>query len=305
MILCLCPSPAIDVTYDVDVFDVGGTTRVRQVTHRPGGKAVNVARVLTALGEPAMLLAPVGGATGTDFCTQLAALGVPAETVDSAHPTRRTVSVVDASTGQASVLTEPARVDCWDAVAERFGALLPTADAVVLSGSLPEGAPPDAMAEQTRAARGAGLPVVVDTSGVALREALAARPTVVKPNAAELAEVSGRADTLDAARSLGERYGVAVVASLGADGVIVVDGESCWRARPARPLRGNPTGAGDALVAGLARGLAHGVPLPGLLAECVALSAAAVVQPYAGDVDPVEVGRQREGVLVERLELVR
>lgn len=305
MILCLCPSPAIDVTYEVGALEIGGTTRVRRVTRRPGGKAVNVARVLTALGDDAVVLAPVGGAAGEEFADRLSALGVPAETVHSGSPTRQTVTVVDASTGTASVLTEPAVVDRWDAVAERFEVLLADADAVVISGSLPLGASPDALSALVVTARRAELPVVADTSGAALAAVLPAGPTLIKPNAAELAELSGGREVVAAARELADRHGVVVVASLGADGLIAVGAGRGWRARPARALAGNPTGAGDALVAGLVHGLASGLAWDDLLADAVALSAAAVVHPYAGGVDLDEVRRQRPGVLVEPLEAVR
>jgi tagatose 6-phosphate kinase len=305
VILCVCPSPAIDVTYEVAGLRVGDSNRVLRVTHRPGGKAVNVARVLTTIGEHATVLAPFGGDTGTQLHTGLAALGVTVQAVPSGLPTRRTVTVVDSVHGHATVLSEASRVDCWSAVADRFAALLPEADAVVISGSLPHGAPPDALAVLAGAARREGRPVVVDTSGAALAGALAGRPTVVKPNAAELAELAGHTDTVTAARALVAQHGVAVVASLGADGLIAVDTGGTWLARPARPLRGNPTGAGDALVAGLARGLARGEVLPDLLGDCVALSAAAVLAPHAGEVDPAEVRRQRAGVLVRRWEAVR
>jgi tagatose 6-phosphate kinase len=303
VILCLCPSPAIDVTYQVAALEVGGTTRVRHVAHRPGGKAVNVARVLTTLGEPAVVLAPIGGDSGKRFQTDLTALGVRTETVHSGHPTRRTVTVVEAANGRASVLTEPSRVDCWNALVDRFSELLPDAAAVVLSGSLPEGA--GSLTELVRAGRVAGIPVVVDTSGAALADALAGRPAVVKPNAHELAELTGEPDALTAAKEVAARHHTPVVASLGSDGVIAIDGPDAWRARPARPLKGNPTGAGDALVAGLARGLAQGAALPDVLGDAVALSAAAVVQPYAGEVDLAEVDRQRAGVRIEQLEADR
>jgi tagatose 6-phosphate kinase len=305
VILCLCPSPAIDVTYELTGLEVGGANRVRRVTSRPGGKAVNVARVLTTIGAHATVLAPVGGGTGEEFRTELSARDIPVESVHSGLSTRRTVTVVDSRDGQATVLNEPATVDCWDAVLDRFAALLPAAEAVVISGSLPLEAPVDTLAGLARAARHAGRPVIVDTSGPALAESLAGQPTVIKPNAAELAELSGQTDVVTAANALVARYGVAVVASLGPDGLVAVDTAGGWRARPARALVGNPTGAGDALVAGLARGLARGERLPDLLGDGVALSAAAVVAPYAGDIDLAEVERQRAGVLIERLETLR
>ncbi|MGW5423813.1 PfkB family carbohydrate kinase, partial [Streptomyces sp. NPDC003943] len=66
-------------------------------------------------------------------------------------------------------------------------------------------------------------------------------------------------------------------------------------------LRGNPTGAGDAAVAALARGLAAGVSWPRRLAEAVALSAAAVAAPLAGSFDPTVHRRLRGAVDVQPL----
>ncbi|HEX3589292.1 MAG TPA: hexose kinase [Pseudonocardiaceae bacterium] len=298
MILCVAPSPAIDVTYRVAGLRVGGTNRVSEVVHRPGGKAVNVARVLTTIGEQALVLAPVAGDSGAWFRAEL---GLPAALVDAGVPTRRTLTVVDDATGEATLLSEPARVGDWALVAERYAELLPSADVVVVSGSLPFGAPPDAVAGLVRAARRAGKPVIVDTSGHALASAVAAGPTVVKPNAEELAELTGRADPVAAVSALASGS-VAVVASLGADGVLAADGSGRWRAHPGKPLRGNPTGAGDALVAGLAAGLADGHRLPDMLTDAVALAAAAVLHPHAGAVDPTEVDRQRAGVVVQPME---
>jgi tagatose 6-phosphate kinase len=305
VILCVCPSPAIDVTYEVPGLDVGGTNRVRAVTHRPGGKAVNVARVLAALGECAAVLAPVGGGTGAEFSALLSSCGVRVETVNAGLPTRRTVTIMDTVGGQATLLSEQSSVDSWSTLTERFDELLPAADAVVISGSLPTAAPKDALAVLARSVRATGRPLIVDSSGPALAEALVGQPTVIKPNVAELADLTGETDPASAAEALVARHGVAVVASLGPEGLIAVDDSGLRRARPARPLWGNPTGAGDALVAGLARGLARGERLSGLLAECIALSAAAVVEPYAGEVDPSEVVRQRPGVVVERRETLR
>jgi tagatose 6-phosphate kinase len=172
---------------------------------------------------------------------------------------------------------------------------------VVLSGSLPVDTPADALVDLVEQAHAHRRPVIVDTSGPALAAALAARPTLVKPNADELAELTGAADPRDGAAHLARTHGIGVVASLGPDGLVAVDERGSWQARPARPLVGNPTGAGDAVVAALARGLARGETLPEMLADAVAVSAAAVLQPHAGHVHPDDVDSQRRGVVVTRL----
>lgn len=304
MILCLSLSPAVDMTYRVDHLAVGGTNRVREVACRAGGKAVNVARVLHQLGEPVRVLAPIGGPVGDEFAGQLAELEVPVDVVRSGVPTRRTVTVTE-STGSATVLNEPAAIDCWEEVLERAAARVPESDAVVISGSLPAGVPQDAMSTLVALAHRARRPVLVDTSGPALGNALSAAPSLVKPNADELAELAGDADPVAAARDIARRHRTLVVASLGADGVVAASAEQAWRLRPARELAGNPTGAGDALVAGLARGLGSGADLPDLLCDAVALSAAAVAAPFAGEFDGDEYARQRAGVTVRTLDAVR
>jgi tagatose 6-phosphate kinase len=96
--------------------------------------------------------------------------------------------------------------------------------------------------------------------------------------------------------------GGGVVASLVLDGILAVTGDGCWGAAPPEPIRGNPTGAGDACVAALAAGLAAGRPWPELLADAVALSGAAVACPLAGDVDLPTYRRLAPLVVVEVLD---
>lgn len=303
MILCVCLSPAVDVTYHVDRLTPGQTIRVRRATSMPGGKAVNVARILHALGETTELVAPVGGATGAEFAADLARSGVAAHLVSSTPPTRRTVTIV-ADDGSATVLSEQAEIDCWPALLAVAADRIARAEVVVVSGSMPAGAPVDAVGALVTAAREANRVSIVDTSGPALRDALAAGPTVVKPNADELADLEvDEPDPVRAVRALARASGSTVVASFGADGIVAADRHRACTARSSRALTGNPTGAGDALVAGLARALCANrrVALTDLVREPVAMAAAAVLSPHAGELDPDVVAAQREHVVVRDL----
>jgi tagatose 6-phosphate kinase len=299
MILCVCASPALDLTYRVDRLAVSGTNRVREVGQRAGGKAVNVARVLHALGEDVRLVTTAGGASGAELAAGLRADGIRHEIVPTTATTRRTVAIVDETTDEVTMLSEPAVIEDWPGFRAAVEAAMPAADVVVISGRLPSGAPPAGFAALTAHARAQDRAVVLDTSGAALPAALAAHPTVVKPNADELRECTDEDDPTVAAGSLAKRWGVTVVASLGPDGLIGVDATSAWRARSTRVLSGNPTGAGDAVVAGLARGIRAGTELRPLLADCVALAEAAVVTPAAGDLDTAHYRRAVPGVVVE------
>ncbi|HZF92683.1 1-phosphofructokinase family hexose kinase [Streptomyces sp.] len=289
MILTVTLNTALDITYRVRSLRPHATHRVTDVTERPGGKGVNVARVLAALGHEVTVTGFVGGGTGRSVRDRLTATpGVRDALVPIGGVTRRTIAVVDEQTGDTTQLNEsgplitPAE---WSAFQEAYGGLLAAADAVALCGSLPPGVPVGAYAGLVRTARAAGVPVLLDTSGEPLRRAVAARPDLIKPNADELAELTGAHEPLRATQDARRRGARAVVASLGRDGLLAVTPEGRWRAAPPARLHGNPTGAGDSAVAGLLSGLVERLPWPDRLARATALSAATVLTPVAGEFD--------------------
>lgn len=285
MILCVAPSPAWDVTYGVDRFREHATNRAHTVSARAGGKAVNVARVLHALGEDVTVLAPVGGPTGELFAHDLARCGIPLVAVDEASELRRTVTIVSDETGDATVVNEGCTLSDWPVFLARAAEAMPGTSCVVAAGSLPAGAPVDAYGQLATSAAQAGVPIVVDTSGPALAAALAGSPALVKPNRAELPDVTEVTDPREAARELSLSSGAAVAVTLGAEGIVLaVEGE-VMHGSLAESLRGNPTGAGDAALAAFARGIATGAAWPEVLNDAVALSGAAVLAPYAGEFD--------------------
>ncbi|MET7764388.1 1-phosphofructokinase family hexose kinase [Streptomyces sp. NPDC005393] len=300
MILTVTLNTALDITYRVPQLRPHTTHRVTEVTERPGGKGLNVARVLAALGHDTVVTGFAGGVTGTVLRELLTGLAGPGdgqgtprgEITDALVPiagtTRRTIGVVDGATGDTTQLNEPGPLVTspeWSAFLTTYTRLLSGASAVALCGSLPPGVPVGTYAQLVREAHAADVPTLLDTSGEPLRRGIAARPHMVKPNADELAGLTGSTDPLRAARDARRRGARAVAASLGADGMLVVTSQGSWHAAPPRRLAGNPTGAGDAAVAGLLSGLVEEVPWPDRLARAVALSAAAVRAPAAGEFD--------------------
>ncbi|RST12166.1 1-phosphofructokinase family hexose kinase [Streptomyces sp. WAC05374] len=288
MILTVTLNTALDITYKVDALTPHASHRVTDVAERPGGKGVNVARVLAALGHDTVVTGFAGGPTGDVLRTLLAPLPVRDALVPVAGTTRRTVAVVDASTGDTTQLNEPGpTLDPaeWSAFVTVYEELVRQADAVALCGSLPPGIHVGAYAELVRRARAASVPVLLDTSGEPLRRGIAARPDLVKPNADELARLTGAREPLRATRDARRRGAHAVVASLGPEGLLAVTPDGTWRAAPPAAVKGNPTGAGDSAVAGLLAGLVEGAPWPERLARAVALSTATVLAPAAGEFD--------------------
>ncbi|WP_193105745.1 1-phosphofructokinase family hexose kinase [Brachybacterium sp. FME24] len=296
MILTLTPNPALDLTYEVDQARVHAEHRVRRVRSAPGGKGVNVARVLAQLGRPATCAGPLGGATGEQIRDLLRAHdGVRQAWTPIAGDSRRTVTVVapDGATGfhEPGPALGPAE---REALVAGLTALLssasPLVTAVTLSGSLPPGLSGEDLAQLVGVCRRNDRPVLVDTSGPALLAAARSGADVLKPNAAEALEATGTHTPLEAALALLEIGAGAVVCSLGPEGMLGVrrDNGSAhgWRARLAEPIAGNPTGAGDSVVAVLAATvLVDGAELPEALRRAVAVSASAVTRPVAGEID--------------------
>ncbi|MEU9604998.1 1-phosphofructokinase family hexose kinase [Streptomyces sp. NPDC048057] len=288
MMLTVTLNAALDVSYRVPALVPHAVHRVTEVRERPGGKGVNVARVLAALGHETVVTGFVGGPTGTVLRDLLAPLAPHDALVPIAGTTRRTLAVIDATTGDTTQLNEPGptvTADEWARFLDAYGALLRDADAVAICGSLPPGIHVGAYAELVRAARAADVPVLLDTSGEPLRRGIAARPDLVKPNVDELAQLTGAREPLRAALSARRRGAHAVAASLGPDGLLAATPDGNWHARTPTPVRGNPTGAGDSAVAALLAGLVDGVPWPERVARAVALSAATVLAPAAGEFD--------------------
>ncbi|MFH8843060.1 1-phosphofructokinase family hexose kinase [Streptomyces sp. NPDC017868] len=288
MILTVTLNTALDLTYRVPALTPHASHRVTQVIERPGGKGLNVARVLAALGHETVATGFAGGATGATLRGLLAETPVRDELVETAGPTRRTVAVVDTASGDTTQLNEPGPTVTpaeWTAFRACFTTLLDGAEAVALCGSLPPGIHVGAYAELIRLARTADVPVLLDTSGEPLRRGIAARPDLVKPNAEELAQLTGSREPHRATNDARRRGARAVVSSLGPDGMLAATPEGLWRATPPAAVKGNPTGAGDSAVAGLLSGLVDHTPWPDRLTRAVALSAATVLSPVAGEFD--------------------
>jgi tagatose 6-phosphate kinase len=288
MIVTLTANPALDLTYRVPEL-TPGTTHRPAVRAQAGGKGVNVARTLHALGHDVVAVLPLGGPDGATVARELAEAGIPARTVPIAGATRRTVTVVETRpSGTATAFNEagPALLaEEWDAVVAEVEARLASASVLVLSGKLPGGVPDDGYAGLVEAARARGVPTVLDAEGPALLAGAAARPTVVKPNVHELAAATGIRDVRLAASALRDAGAQAVVVSAGPDGLLAFTGHGAWAASPPRVETGNPTGAGDAVVAALALGLTAGTAWPDLLRDAAALSAATVLTECAGIFD--------------------
>lgn len=316
MIATVTLNLALDVTYQVRQLVLESSVRVDEVKQRAGGKGVNVARILHALGAPVVVTGFVGGRTGAVVRADLVAAGLEHRLVRIDGETRRTVAVVDAE-GRVTILLEPGPAvdaDRWARFLVRFESIARRAKVVVLAGSLPPGLPLDAYGQLVASAHSVGCETILDAAGAPFVAALAAGPVLVKPNRDELYEVTGGggptkggstdlADVIDRADRLRSIGAGGVVVSLGQDGVVALTDGGAWHATlpTGTAVAGNPTGAGDAVVAALACGLADGDPWRDRIREAVALSAAAVLHPLAGSFDAAAHARLRDLVQIREI----
>ncbi|WP_411082971.1 1-phosphofructokinase [Streptomyces sp. cmx-18-6] len=294
MILTVTPNPSLDRTYELPGLVRGGVLRATADRVDPGGKGVNVSRAVAAAGHRTVAVAPMGGPEGALLARLLGEHGIEAAGVPVAGSTRINVTLVEADGTLTKVnaagpeLSAAEAEDVLEAVRTRSAA----ADWIACCGSLPRGLPPRWYAELVARGHRAGTRIALDASGAALTAALREEPDVIKPNAQELAEAVGRplatvGDALKAAEELRERGARSVLASLGADGQLLVEASGSYFATARVETVRSNVGAGDASLAGF---LTAGGQGPRALVSAVAHGAAAVqlagsLMPAPADLD--------------------
>jgi len=296
VIVCVSPNPSIDKLFAVERLAPGAIHRPVSFVRVPGGKGLNVARSAATLGAEVRAVALLGGQHGRWIADELEALGLPLTSVWYEGETRSCVSVADGATESLTEFYEDApQVDTtvWTEFAERVREAAGGAAWLTVSGSLPRGAPADGYAQLIQ-----GECVAVDTTQLG-----AARPVLVKVNAAEAEEITGqpvetRESMLAAARELRERIGgagKAAVVTQGRDGALLVDPDGReWQGQldSSGPY---PVGSGDAFLAGLVVSLERGASWPDALQTALGAGAANAELPGAGRLE-----RQRAEVLADR-----
>ncbi|MDI6828166.1 MAG: 1-phosphofructokinase [Armatimonadota bacterium] len=269
MIVTLTLNPAVDQTLLVPQVRLGETNRVRATDIDPGGKGLNVARMVKRLGRPAVTIALVGGPTGQYIRHQLIREGVETDLVETKGTTRINISILDESSGiQTNFNQEGAEIDPVDllAIETKIAGWLQEMDVMAIGGSLPPGAPIDTYARLIRWLQESGIRTALDTSGEALREGVKAKPHLIKPNIREAQDLLGRTlatedDVIAAGEELHARGIAVVVISMGNRGAIAVDDSGIWKATSPNIKVGSTIGAGDSMVAGLVIGLAEQMSL--------------------------------------------
>ena len=297
MILCLGTTPADQRTMTFASLQLDAVNRAASVTRTASGKSINAARVARTLGADVLATGFLGGDAARFMRRDLDAAGIRHDFVDVTPPTRACITVVDESAGTATELIEESKQvepEAWDRLVDRLDAHLRTAGVLVLSGTLTPGAPQDFYGRCVARAALHGVRTIVDASGEPLKQALAAKPFIVKPNRAELGRTLGMDTSTDAGLRDAMRHVLSwgvqwVVVTMGRDGAIASDDNAFWHVGTPQVQVVNPIGSGDSFAAGLAVALTCGPPMPEALVVGAACGVANAMTRVAGHVEPNDV----------------
>jgi tagatose 6-phosphate kinase len=280
VIVTVTLNPALYVRYEADRFELGTGNRVSRVRHQAGGRGLAVARLLHTFGHEVVAAGLAGGSAGELIRIELAKSEVATQFTRISAESRRVVRIDDASAGLVTSLQEPPpyiTTEELGRLATDYRALLDGAMAVVLCGSLPAGLPAETYGSLTSYATSAGVPVILDADGSALRHGAARGPALVIPDG------SGESPGADAVVAELLAAGAGAVVLPTESGVRTVTSEGEWEATAGSPgLRDADelepaelaaAGRRDALVAGFVPGIAFGWSWPDTLRHAVALAA--------------------------------
>lgn len=269
MIYTVTLNPALDKTVEIPSFSVDRVNRVAKMRTDPGGKGINVSKVIRSLGGTSIACGILAGHTGESILASLQDLGLESYFVWEKGETRTNLKIIDPVCHTNTDINEPG-ITVSEAtlggLLEALCARICAGDIVVLSGSLPKGAPKDTYGTWVHCLKEQSAEVFLDADGDLLRDGLLASPFLIKPNNYELSKLMGRdlssiEDLKAAALELIPQFGIGqVVVSMGADGALYVSQEQCLYAKGLKVPVGSTVGAGDSVVAALACAAEKGLP---------------------------------------------
>jgi 1-phosphofructokinase family hexose kinase len=313
MILTVTLNAAIDRTLAVPNFRLGRRHRAVEQTATAGGKGVNVARALKALGKPVLATGTVGGGAGSRIIQMLDDEGIANDFIRINEESRMSTAVIDPTDGVTTEVNErgPALSTAErERAVERILYLAQGAKICVLCGSLPRGVPVDLYAHLIEELRKLGVTTVLDTEAEPLRLGTRACPDLVTPNVTEAEELAGHEfaddeDRLNGVREIVEMGARDAIITFDSGCVALLGGDSAERIAlrvSVDPLEAiSPIGSGDSFLAGYVSGLYEGRSAEDCVRLATACGAESVRHVGAGVLDPREVERLAPEITVEHL----
>lgn len=287
MICTVTLNPAYDKTVEVEDLVPHEVNVIKKVRFDPGGKGINVSRVINEMDQPTRALGIIGGDTGLYIKNYLEQRGIATGFVEIAQPTRTNLTIIDLEDPPATELNEPGPEIDEKVLLEVEKTILDALNEskfFVFAGSLPRGCPDDTYCRLIDLVRRRGAVSILDTRDSALVEGIKAMPYMIKPNRSEASHLLNRKistieETAEACREFYKNGIKIVVISLGREGAVMTCSDGTFKATPPPVKVDSAVGAGDSLVGGLCVGLTTGLSLPDAFRMGVAAGTATATTP--------------------------
>jgi 1-phosphofructokinase len=254
MIYTCTITPSLDYTTYLPELRLGELNRTSDVYYYPGGKGINVSRVLGRLGTKSIALGYIGGFTGQYITDFLKEEGILTDFIRTEDITRINVKVKAAEESELNGPGPSINELQQQELLEKVQAMT-SGDWFVLAGSLTDTIPSSFFEELAAICEKNNVKFVLDTSGSALIDLIHTKPFLVKPNIEELGElfntvISTKEEAFHYARKLVGKGIQHVVVSMGGEGALLVTKDLALLAEAPKGQVVNTVGAGDSLVAG-------------------------------------------------------
>jgi len=287
LIATLTLNPSLDRHVAVENLILDDTNRWVSFKREPGGKGINVSRVIKELGGETTAYGFVGGFAGKALKTILKQQGVPCDFISIKAEIRSNFIITDLKTHCQTRISAPGpRVSAAELhkLVAKVTSIKPKPRYVILAGSVPPGVPYYIYRDLIQKIKGQGITVVLDSADLWLQEGIKAKPDVVKPNVREAqtamgVELATEEDIIYAVKTfISSGIGIAAI-SRGRDGMIIGDKDAVYKVVPPNVDVMSTVGAGDSTVAGLVFKLSLGGSLEEASRFAVASGTAATLTP--------------------------
>ena len=254
MIYTCTLNPSIDYIIQVKEFHLGELNKIDQELKFPGGKGINVARVLNRLGVECRALGFVGGFTGNFIESYLQREKIDFDFIKVAGDSRINIKLKTGIETEINGLGPVITDEQLEQMMKKFEQLT-SEDVLVLAGSIPTSLPDDLYERIAKLCTKNGVKVVVDASGKTLLKILDHKPFLLKPNHHELGElfdveINNAKEAIPYGQKLIELGAENVIVSLAGKGALFINKDMVLHANVPRGEVKNSVGAGDSVVAG-------------------------------------------------------
>lgn len=308
MIVTVTLNPAIDIKYTINKFQLHKVNRIDSLEKTPGGKGINVSKVLKKLDADILATGFLGGVNGNFIENALMNLKIKSEFTHIKGETRNCFAIHDLISNTEILEKGPLiEKNKWLEFKEKFRKLISQKDMVILSGSLPQGLEKCSYGELIDIAKEKNINCFLDTSGANLKESLKYKPYFIKPNIHELEElfkckISDEEEIIEKAMLLYKDGIENVMVSLGGEGALLLNSSGVFRGILPKVEIKNTVGSGDSTVAGFAYGISQNLSIENIMKLALSCGTSNAMLESTGDIDLEMINKLENEIKINKIE---